>query len=492
MEKFNREVWFITGSQQLYGDEVLRQVAADAGVIARHLDTAAEIPVHVRYMPVVASQEEIKSVCMAASHDPACCGVIAWMHTFSPARMWIAGLASLTKPLLHLNTQFNREIPWDTIDMDFMNLNQSAHGDREFGFMLTRLRSRRKVITGYWQDETVKQRIGSWVRAANGLAASHVLKIARFGDNMREVAVTEGDKLEAQMRLGWCINGYSLGDLLKKLNDVADSDVSSRLAIWQDRYDLATDQLEAVRYQARLFLGLRSFLREGQFCGFTTTFENLNGLEQLPGLAVQALMAEGYGFGAEGDWKTAALLYVMKQMAVGLNGGASFMEDYTYHLEQGNERVLGAHMLEVCPSIAAARPRIEVQPLSIGGKADPARLVFTGKTGPAVLVTLVDMGNRFRMIVNDIDAMQPDHPMPKLPVAAVMWRPHPDLMRASEAWMLSGGAHHSVLSYDIDAGTMRNLANMLDLELVHIHKGTVVDELADKLQFNDLVWRLKD
>lgn len=491
MKQQDYELWFVTGSQILYGPEVLERVDHDSRAIAGFFDADPEIPVHVSFKPVVKTPEEIRAICEAANQDVACVGIITWMHTFSPSKMWIAGLTLLNKPLLHLNTQFNREIPWDTIDMDFMNLNQSAHGDREHGYILTRLRKNRKVVAGYWQDEAVRRRIGAWARAAVGCAEGKRLKIARFGDNMREVAVTEGDKVEAQIRLGWSVNGYSLGELADRVQAVTTAELDEKMAAYARDYELATDRIDAVRYQARIEAALERFLISGGFGGFTTTFENLAGLEQLPGLAVQNLMAGGYGFGAEGDWKMAGLLNIMKKMSEGLPDGTSFMEDYTYHLEKGHEKVLGAHMLEVCPSIADGKARIEVHPLGIGGKADPARLVFSGKTGPAILVTLVDLGNRFRMIVNDVRAMKPDHPMPKLPVAGVMWQPLPDLARASEAWILAGGAHHSVMSYDLTIEHMRALAQMLDIELVHIHAGTDVDELAEKLALNDLVWRLK-
>lgn len=483
--------WLITGSQQLYGSDILAQVDADAREIAAHLDADPAIPAQLVCRPVVTTAAEIRDVCAAANIDPDCAGVITWMHTFSPSKMWIAGLTALNKPLLHLNTQFNREIPWDRIDMDFMNLNQSAHGDREHGFILTRLRHRRKVITGFWQDALTKARIGAWMRSAVGVLVGKSLKIARFGDNMREVAVTEGDKVEAQIKLGWSVNGYALGDLVETLQAVSQADIDRKMQDYADRYILATDRIDAVRYQAAVETALERFLGSGGFGGLTTTFENLVGLEQLPGLAIQNLMADGFGFGAEGDWKMAGLLHVMKRMSAGLTGGTSFMEDYTYHLAPGREKVLGAHMLEVCPSIAADRPRIEVHALGIGGKQDPARLVFTGRTGPAILVTLVDLGNRFRMIVNDVEASAPEQPMPRLPVAGVMWKPLPDLMRASEAWMLAGGAHHAVMSYDLTIEHLRNLAQMLDLELVHIHAATDVDELTDKLELNDLAWRLK-
>ena len=485
------EIWFITGSQHLYGPETLEQVNAHSREIAAYLDAHEYVPAKVVFQPVVTTPEEILDLCRRANSAPQCVGVITWMHTFSPSKMWIAGLLALQKPLLHWNTQYNRDIPWDSIDMDFMNLNQSAHGDREHGFIHARLRTRRKVVAGHWQDEDTLRRIDAWARSAVGASESRGLKIARFGDNMREVAVTEGDKVEAQIRLGWSINGYGLGDLTERLRAVSAADVEQKLQAYAAAYDMDTQNLEAVRVQAAIEAALEGFLREGGFGGFTTTFENLAGLQQLPGLAVQNLMAAGYGFGAEGDWKLAGLTRVLKRMARGLSGGTSFMEDYTYHLEKGNELVLGAHMLEVCPSIAAARPRVQVHPLGIGGKADPARLVFDGSSGPATLTTLVDLGDRFRMIVNDVEAVTPPHAMPRLPVARVMWKPLPGLTAASEAWILSGGAHHSVLSYGLTAEHLRSLADILGVEFVHIHRGTDVDDLADRLRLGDAVWKLK-
>jgi L-arabinose isomerase len=485
------EFWLITGSQHLYGQETLDQVNADSQKIAAHLDTDEQIPGRVVFKPVVTTPQEILKICEEANTAPNCAGVITWMHTFSPSKMWIAGLLALRKPHLHFNTQYNREIPWDSIDMDFMNLNQSAHGDREHGFINTRLRLNRKVITGYWQDEETKRRIGAWARSAIGVLESKRLKIARFGDNMREVAVTEGDKVEAQIRLGWSVNGYGLGDLLEYVNAATAADIDTKMQEYAAAYDLATGNIDAVKYQARIEVGLGNFLTAGGFGGFTTTFENLSALEQLPGLAVQNLMAKGIGFGAEGDWKMAGLLRIMKLMSEGLQGGTSFMEDYTYHLEKGRELVLGAHMLEVCPSIAADRPKIEVHALGIGGKADPARLVFDGRQGNAILVTFIDMGNRFRMIVNDVEAVKPLQNMPLLPVASVMWKPLPDLAKASEAWILSGGAHHSIMSYGLTIEHMRSFAESLDMELVHINAKTDADELADRLRLNDVVWKLR-
>ncbi len=485
------EFWFITGSQDLYGQETLDQVNSDSRKIAAHFDGDANIPGKVVFKPVVTTPEEIRKVCEEANFKPECAGIITWMHTFSPSKMWISGLSLLRKPYLHLHTQYNREIPWDSIDMDFMNLNQSAHGDREHGFIHTRLRMNRKVIAGYWQDDETKKRIGAWARSAIGAMESRGLKIARFGDNMREVAVTEGDKVEAEIKLGWSINGYGLGDLMEYVNAVTPAEVEAKMQEYAASYRMNTDKVEHVRYQAKVEVALERFLSEGGFGGFTTTFQNLTGLEQLPGLAVQNLMAKGYGFGAEGDWKMAGLSRVFKCMAEGLKGGTSFMEDYTYHLEKGNMLSLGAHMLEVCPSIAEDKPLIEAHPLGIGGKADPARLVFDGKAGNATMTTFVDMGDRFRMIVNDVAAMKPIRPMPKLPVARVMWKPLPDLVTASEAWILSGGAHHSVLSYDLDIEHIRSFANIVDMELIHIGAKTDIAELEDQLKINDIVWRLR-
>jgi L-arabinose isomerase len=485
------EFWFVTGSQDLYGPVTLAQVKSDSEMIVKHLDNDSRIPGRVLFKPTVTTPAEIRKVCEEANNDKNCAGIIAWMHTFSPSKMWIAGLSLLNKPYLHFHTQANRDIPWDKIDMDFMNLNQSAHGDREHGFIGARLRLRRKVIAGYWQDDETKRRIGAWMRSAAGAMESRSLRIARFGDNMREVAVTEGDKVEAEIRLGWSINGYAIGELRDAIAAVSAAAVDDKMAEYHKKYKMNTSAAEAVRYQAKLEAGLEMFLTEGGFGGFTTTFQNLSGLEQLPGLAVQNLMAKGYGFGAEGDWKMAGLTRVIKCMGEGLPGGTSFMEDYTYHMEPGNELVLGAHMLEVCPTIAKEQAKIEVHPLGIGGKGDPARLVFDGKAGDATLTTFIDMGDRFRMIVHDVVAKEPIRPMPKLPVARVMWQMLPDMQKGSEAWILAGGAHHSVMSYDITIEHMRAFAEIVDMELVHINSRTDVDALADQLKVNDLVWRMR-
>jgi len=483
------EVWFLVGSQPLYGPQVLEQVAQHAQTIARALDSSPAIPTRVVYKPVLTTPEEIHDVCLAANAAPNCAGVITWMHTFSPAKNWIAGLKALQKPMAHLHTQFNQDIPWATIDMDFMNLNQAAHGDREYGFMVSRLRLNRKVIVGYWEDPEVQAQLGAWARVACGWADSQKMKVARFGDNMRYVAVTEGDKVEAQIRFGYQVNGYGLGDLAAYVQQAAPADVDALIAEYLDAYEVAADlrpggaRHQLVRDAAEVEVGMRRFLEEGGFSAFTTTFENLHGLKLLPGLAVQRLMAEGYGFGAEGDWKTAALVRTMKVMSAGLEGGTSFMEDYTYHFNPGGMRVLGAHMLEVCPSIASGKPRLEVLPLSIGGKEDPARLVFDARPGPAMNVSIVDMGNRLRMIVNTVDVVEPAAAMPRLPVARALWQPHPDLKVAAAAWIYAGGAHHTSFSQALTAGHMLDLAEIAGIEFL------LIDEKTDLRQFkNEIRW----
>lgn len=489
MEDRQRVFWFITGSQHLYGPETIKQVADHAQIVVAGLQASKSIAFMIINQEVLTTPEAIRKIMLAANADDTCAGIITWMHTFSPTKMWIAGLSALQKPLLHLHTQFNRDVPWDTMDMDFMNLNQSAHGDREYGFIGTRLNIVRKVVVGHWADPSVQERIGSWMRTAAGMAESKQLKLARFGDNMREVAVTEGDKVEAQIRFGWSVNGYGVGDLVTHIRAVTDASVHQLLDVYAQQYDISDHlrrnsfQWEAVRGQARIELGMRSFLEAGDFSAFTTTFEDLHGMDQLPGLAVQRLMADGYGFGGEGDWKTAALLRIMKVMAGFV--GTSFMEDYTYHLESGNELILGAHMLEVCPSIAVDRPRIEVHPLSIGGKSDPARLIFNGKSGPAICATLVDLGHRFRLIVNEVEAVEPLSDMPKLPVARVLWRPQPSLQEAAEAWIYAGGAHHTVFSYNVTAEQMVDWADMAGIECVLIRKSTDVLTLRRELKWSD-------
>ena len=494
LRQFN--VWFVTGSQHLYGDEAIEQVAGHAREIVGALGESALLPAGVVYKPVVTTPEAIYQLCLEANAAPDCVGLIAWMHTFSPAKMWSAGLAALSKPLLHLHTQFNRDIPWETIDMDFMNLNQSAHGDREFGFLGARMRLHRKVVVGHWQDEEVQGRIGAWMRAACAWADSRGARIARFGDNMRQVAVTEGDKVAAQMRFGYAVNGYGVGELARLVNQVSEPEIDRLVAEYDDRY-LVAESLRpggtcrpALRDAARIESGLRRFLENGGFKGFTDTFEDLHGLNQLPGLAVQRLMADGYGFGAEGDWKTAALVRAMKVMGAGLPGGTSFMEDYTYHFNGGGMRVLGAHMLEVCESIAGDKPSLEVHPLSIGGKADPARLVFTASSGPAVNASIIDLGDRFRMIVNEVDVVPPDGPLPRLPVARAVWVPRPDLKTAAAAWILAGGAHHTGFSQVVTVEHLEDFAEMAGIEFLLISGETRLSEFKKELRWNEAYYRL--
>ncbi|MDF2922094.1 MAG: arabinose isomerase [Paenibacillaceae bacterium] len=489
------EFWFVTGSQHLYGPETLEEVAAHSRTIAASLDQAAAVAGKVIFKPVVTTPGEIRSLLEQANNDAGCAGLIVWMHTFSPAKMWIGGLSVLHKPLLHLHTQFNRDIPWDTIDMDFMNTNQAAHGDREFGFIGTRLGLARKVINGHWENQAAQQRIGSWMRTAAAVMESRRLKVARFGDNMRQVAVTEGDKVEAEIQFGWSVNGYGIGDLAERVNAVAEARVDDLFARYKEQYELPEQALEAGAYQdaikeqARIEIALRGFLEEGGFGAFTTTFEDLHGLKQLPGLAVQRLMESGYGFGGEGDWKTAALVRLMKIMAG--NEGTSFMEDYTYHMESGNEQVLGSHMLEICPTIAASRPRLEVHPLGIGGKADPARMVFDSRPGAALNATIVDMGKRFRMIVNEVTALRQEKEMPKLPVARVLWQTQPSLQVATEAWIYAGGAHHTGFSYVVTSEQLADFADMMGIECVIIDKDTNLRAFRNELRWNDVAFRLK-
>lgn len=490
------QVWFLTGSQHLYGPEAIEQVGAHSREIAAALDAAAALPLRVVYKPVLTTAEEIHRLCREANSDEKCVGVIAWMHTFSPAKNWIAGLSALRKPLLHFHTQYNRDIPWAEIDMDFMNLNQAAHGDREFGFMMSRLRLRRKVVVGHWRDANVQEQIGAWARAAAGWAETQGMKVARFGDNMRNVAVTEGDKVAAQAQFGYQVNGYGVGDLAAVVNQVSDAEINALAAEYEAAYRMSADlraggeRHAAVREAARIEIGLAQFLREGDFAAFTTTFEDLRGLAQLPGLAVQRLMAAGYGFGAEGDWKTAALLRSLKVMAEGLAGGASFMEDYTYHFQPGNMAVLGAHMLEVCPSIAAGQPSLEVHPLGIGGKDDPARLVFDTGAGPALNASLVDMGERFRMIVNTVDVIEPEAPLPKLPVARALWRPRPNLQIGASAWIYAGGAHHTVFSQALSPEHVYDFSEMAGVEYVQIDETTELRGFKTELRWNDVAYKL--
>lgn len=489
------EIWFVTGSQFLYGEETLKQVAAHSQQIAKELDAASSIPVSVKFKPVLKSPEEIYSICQEANNTKNCIGLIAWMHTFSPAKMWIGGLKILNKPLLHLHTQFNRDIPWKDINMDFMNLNQSAHGDREFGFIMSRMRLNRKVVVGHWQDKNVHQRLNIWARAAAAWHDWQGAKFCRFGDNMRQVAVTEGDKVEAEIRFGYSVNGYGMGDLVKVINEVGDAEITKLAGEYESRYNVMAslrkggEKHQSLREAARLELGMRAFLVQGNFKGFTDTFEDLHGMVQLPGIAVQRLMADGYGFGAEGDWKTAALVRAMKIMSSGLKGGNSFMEDYTYHFDPSNPMVLGAHMLEICESIADGKPSCEIHPLGIGGKADPVRLVFNSASGPALNASVIDMGNRFRLLVNEVEAVKPDHDLPKLPVARVLWKPYPDMHTGCAAWILAGGAHHTCYSQNLSAEHLQDFADMAGIEFTLIGKNTNLYQFRNELRWNELYYR---
>jgi len=487
----NYEFWFVVGSQFLYGPEVLETVAARAEEMVEKMNASGNLPCKLVYKVTAKTNKEITDVVREANYAENCAGIITWCHTFSPSKMWINGFANLQKPYLHFATQYNREIPNDEIDMDFMNLNQAAHGDREHGFIAARLRMPRKVIAGYWQDEDVQARIGSWMRAAVGVAFSKSLKVMRFGDNMREVAVTEGDKVEVQTKLGWQVNTWPVGKLVETMNEVTEAEIDAKMAEYESLYVMATDDIETVRYQAREEIAMKKMLDAEGCMAFTNTFQDLYGMKQLPGLASQHLMAQGYGYGGEGDWKVSAMTAIMKAMSEGQNGGTAFMEDYTYHLKKGNEYSLGAHMLEVCPSLAAEKARIEVHPLGIGDREAPARLVFEGKAGSAIVVSLIDMGGRLRLICQDIECVKPIMNMPNLPVARVMWRAMPDLTTGVECWITAGGAHHTVLSYDVTAEQMKDWATMMDIEFVHITKDTTVESLEQQLFLNDLAWKLK-
>lgn len=490
------EVWFVTGSQHLYGEETLRQVAAHAQEIANVLHNSKKIPVSVLCTPVVKTPEEIYALCRDANTAKNCIGIIAWMHTFSPAKMWIGGLKILQKPLCHLHTQFNRDIPWNDIDMDFMNLNQSAHGDREFGFIMSRMRLNRKVVVGHWQDENVHERINVWSRAAAGWNDWQAARFVRFGDNMRFVAVTEGDKVEAEMKFGYSVNTHGIGDLVKMVNDVSDDAIDILCEEYEAAYTVQAslrkggEQHQSLRDAAKIEIGLKAFLEEGNFKGFTDTFEDLHGLVQLPGIAAQRLMKAGYGFGAEGDWKTAALVRAMKVMGSGLKGGNAFMEDYTYHFEPGKEMVLGSHMLEICESIADGKASCEIHPLGIGGKADPVRLVFNVAAGSALNASIVDMGNRFRLLINEVEAVAPEHDLPKLPVARVLWKPFPKMQDGCAAWILAGGAHHTCYSQNLSTEHLEDFAAMAGIETVIIDKDTKLRTLTKELQWSEVYYQL--
>lgn len=492
----DREIWFLVGSQDMYGEETLRQVAEQSQAVARALDEATAVPVRVVWKPVLKDSDAIRRMALEANAADACIGVIAWMHTFSPAKMWIAGLDALRVPLLHLHTQANVELPWATIDMDFMNLNQAAHGDREFGYIQTRLGVPRKTVVGHVSNPVVAERIGTWARAAAGWAATHELRLARFGDNMRNVAVTEGDKTEAELRFGVSVNTWGVNDLVAAVDEVADSSVDALVAEYEDLYDVAPElrkgagRHDSLRYGARQELGLLALLTSLGAKAFTTNFEDLGALRQLPGLAVQRLMSQGYGFGAEGDWKTAVLVRAAKVMGAGLPGGASLMEDYTYHLVPGAEKILGAHMLEICPSLTTARPSLEIHPLGIGGKEDPVRLVFDTDAGPGVVVALSDLRDRFRLTANVVDIVPPDADLPHLPVARAVWKPRPDFSTSAEAWLTAGGAHHTVLSTAIGVEVFADFAEIARTELLVIDERTTIRDFAREIRWNQAYYRL--
>ncbi len=490
------QVWLVTGSQHLYGSETLRIVREHAEIIADSFNKNSQIPVQVICKPVVTTPEEILSVCEDANNQSVCIGLITWMHTFSPGKMWINGLKILNKPILHLHTQFNRDIPWSAIDMDFMNLNQSAHGDREFGFIMTRMRKQRKVVSGHWQDPHLINQIACWSRAAVGWNDWQGAKFLRIGDNMRQVSVTEGDKVEAEIKFGYSVNTHGVGDLVEFVHSVTVSDLNNLVDEYEQLYNVSASlqkgnkKHEALRDAAKIELGLKKMLTAGNFKGFTDTFEDLHGLKQLPGIAAQRLMQAGYGFAGEGDWKTAALVRVMKTMATGLPGGNSFMEDYTYHMEAGNEMVLGAHMLEICPSISGEKPSCEIHPLGIGGKEDPVRLVFNGNAGPALNASIIDIGERFRMLVNSVVAVKAPNSIPNLPVARVLWKPLPDFQSACTAWILAGGAHHTCFSQNLNIECMEDFATMAGIEFVLIGKNTDIYQFKNELRWNDMYYKM--
>lgn len=482
------EFWFVVGTQFLYGEDIFETINSHASEMCE--EWSKKMPCAIKAVPCVKTSSEILDVMRKANSDEKCAGVITWMHTFSPSKAWIAGFSELKKPFLHVNTQYNRDIPWNEIDMDFMNLNQSAHGDREHGYITARMRLKRKVIAGYWKDETFQKKMEVWMRAAVGAAESRKVHVLRISDNMRNVAVTDGDKIEAQIKLGWQVDHYGVCDVIREVENVTEAEIDEQMAEYEKYYTMDTDNIDAVRYQAKEEVGIKKFLEKHNFNAFHTNFEDLQALKQLPGLASQDLMRQGYGFGAEGDWKVAAMLRVMKCMAEGLDGGTVFMEDYTYHFEPGNEMLLGSHMLEVCPTCAAERPKIQVHPLGIGDREDPARLVFKAQTGKGIVVTLVDMGDRLRMICNDVECKEQVNDMPKLPVAGVLWKPLPCLQTSAEAWIYAGGAHHSVLSYSLTADNMRDFAEIMGIEFVHINENTEINEFRKELFYNDVAYKL--
>ncbi len=489
------EVWFVTGSQHLYGEETLRQVDEHSEIIAKFFNSSSEIPVRVVFKPVVKTPDEILQIYREANVAPNCVGIITWMHTFSPAKMWIRGLTALQIPLLHLHTQFNRDIPYNEIDMDFMNLNQSAHGDREFGHIMTKMRLNRKVVVGHWQAASVLEKINTWARVSVAKYKMQTMKVVRFGDNMRQVAVTDGDKVSAEMKFGFSVNTHAVGDLVQVINQISDAEIGKLIQEYEDTYDLMAslskggDRRNSLYEAARIELGLKAFLEDGGYSAYTNTFEDLHGMRQLPGIGSQRMMAAGYGYGGEGDWKTSAMVHIMKVMASGMKGGNSFMEDYTYHFDPANSMVLGSHMLEICPTIAAQKVKCEVHPLGIGGKEDPVRLVFNAASGPALNVSLVDLGNRFRLIVNEVEAMEVTETFPKLPTARALWKPQPSMEVGLQAWILAGGAHHTVYSQNLTTEYIEDLAEMLDVELMVIDKETTIRGLKNDLKLNEIFYK---
>ena len=489
------EIWFITGSQHLYGEETLRQVDEHSKIIAESFNNASQIPLRVIFKPVVKTPEEILTVCKEANATPNCVGIITWMHTFSPSKMWINGLKALQLPLLHLHTQFNRDIPFADIDMDFMNLNQSAHGDREFGFMLSRMRMQRKVVVGHWEDIRVLEQINQWSRVAAAKYKMQTMKVVRFGDNMRYVGVTDGDKVSAEMTFGFSVNTHGVGDLVKVIGQISDTEIEHLIQEYEATYSMMTSLANggamraSLTEAARIELGLKAFLEDGNYSAYTNTFEDLHGMRQLPGIGSQRMMAAGYGYGGEGDWKTSAMVHIMKVMASGMKGGNSFMEDYTYHFDPVNQMVLGSHMLEICPTIAEGIIKCEVHPLGIGSKEDPVRLVFNSAAGSALNVSLVDMGNRFRLIVNEVEGIGVTQEFPKLPTARALWKPQPSMEVGLQSWLLAGGAHHTVYSQNLTTAYLEDFADMFNIELVVIDKLTTIRNLKNELRYNEVAFK---
>ncbi|MGM9562806.1 MAG: L-arabinose isomerase [Faecousia sp.] len=486
----NYEFWLLIGSQFLYGQEVLDTVDARGREMEQELNASGLLPCKLVYKATVKTTDEITKLMKEANYDDACAGVVTWCHTFSPSKMWLDGIQLLQKPYCQLHTQYHRDIPNDEIDMDFMNLNQAAHGDREHGFLAARLRKPKKIVVGYWKDEPFRKELGDWMRAAVGAAVSRSTRCIRFGDNMRDVAVTEGDKIEAQRKFGWHVDYWPVGHIVETMQTITDAEIDAKVAEYLDRYTLETQDLQAVRYQAHEELAIRKIMEREHANCFINNFQDLYGLEQLPGIASQNIMADGMGYGGEGDWKVSAMTAIMKAMAEGLPGGTSFMEDYNYELARGKEVELGAHMLEVCPSLADKKPVIRVYPLGIGDRQPPARLLFEGRSGKGIVASLIDLGGRFRLILQDIECITPEKKMPNLPVARVMWRPEPDLLTGAKCWIQAGGAHHTVLSTAVTAQMMKDWADIMEIECVHITADTKFEDWKQLLFLNDAVWML--